>query len=79
MELLKLMTKLETEVGFEDMLKSTHVDIIPCQAFQLEALDKKAEQGFLTIDGEAIEGGCIGPRMKIYGEVVEKVLPIIYG
>ena len=71
------MTKLETEAGFEDMLQSAHVDLLPCQAFKLEALDKKEEQGVLTIDGEAVTFKKEG--VSIYGELVEKLLPVMHG
>ena len=73
------MTKLETEAGFEDMLQSPHVDLLPCQAFQLEALDKREDQGVLTIDGEALRNDETGSQVKIYGEVVEQFLPVMYG
>ena len=78
--LLKLLTKLETTAGFEEMMLNRFVDLIPCRAFELQPLDYD-NRGVLTIDGEEIGGGGGGrakrKKWRLRGEVVPKLIPII--
>ena len=77
--LLKLLTKLETTAGFEEMMLNRFVDLIPCRAFELQPLDYD-NRGVLTIDGEEIggEGGrAKRKKLRLRGEVVPKLIPII--